>query len=106
MLGSTEVACLRLETGRMARKNRQINLPAPYLRKVWLDPSRVEDRKAYPYCLPFLSDEFELSFDKPITIIVGENGAGKSTFPGRPRRWATPGKSSARATTGAHQVSR
>ena len=64
----------------MARKHRPINLPAPYLRRLWLDPSRIEDRKAYPYCLPFLSDEFELSFDKPITIIVGENGAGKSTL--------------------------
>jgi predicted ATPase len=64
----------------MARKNRQINLPAPYLKRIWLDPSRVEDREAYPYCLPFLSDEFELAFDKPITIIVGENGVGKSTL--------------------------
>src|SRR5215510_8367128 len=64
----------------MARKNRPINLPAPYLRRLWLDPSRIEDRKAYPYCLPFLGDEFELSFDKPITIIVGENGTGKSTL--------------------------
>jgi predicted ATPase len=64
----------------MARKNRPINLPAPYLRRLWLDPSRIEDRKAYPYCLPFLSDQFELSFDKPITIIVGENGVGKSTL--------------------------
>src|SRR3954469_3724900 len=69
-----------LRTDRMARKNRQINLPAPYLKRVWLDPSRVEDREAYPYCLPFLSDEFELAFDKPITIIVGENGVGKSTL--------------------------
>jgi predicted ATPase len=67
-------------TERMARKNRPINLPAPYLKRVWLDPSRIEDRKAYPYCLPFLSDEFELSFDKPITTIVGENGVGKSTL--------------------------
>lgn len=64
----------------MARKNRTVNLPAPYLRKVWLDPSRIEDRKAYPYCLPFLGDGFELAFDKPITIIVGENGVGKSTL--------------------------
>jgi predicted ATPase len=64
----------------MARKNRPINLPAPYLKRVWLDPSRIGDRKAYPYCLPFLSDEFELAFDKPITIIVGENGVGKSTL--------------------------
>src|SRR6267154_4833961 len=32
------------------------------------------------FCLPFLRDEFELSFDRPITIIVGENGTGKSTL--------------------------
>jgi predicted ATPase len=47
---------------------------------VWLDPSDIEDRKVYPYCLPFLRDEFEISFDKPITIIAGENGVGKSTL--------------------------
>src|ERR1700750_1702428 len=70
----------RDRTGRMARKDRPINLPAPYLKRVWLDPSRIRDREAYPYCLPFLNDEFELAFDKPITIIVGENGVGKSTL--------------------------
>ena len=55
-------------------------MSAPYLRRIWLDPSRIDDRAAYPFCLPFLQDEFELSFDRPITIIVGENGTGKSTF--------------------------
>src|SRR5256714_3942733 len=65
---------------RMARRNRPTNLPAPYLRRVWLDPSRIEDRAAYPFCLPFLHDDFELSFDQSITIIVGENGTGKSTL--------------------------
>ena len=55
-------------------------MPAPYLRRIWLEPSRIDDRAAYPFCLPFLHDDFELSFDRPITIIVGENGAGKSTL--------------------------
>jgi predicted ATPase len=55
-------------------------MPAPYLRRVWLDPSRIDDRAAYPFCLPFLQDEFELSFDRSITIIAGENGTGKSTL--------------------------
>ena len=55
-------------------------MPAPYLRRVWLDPSRIADRAAYPFCLPFLHDGFELSFERPITIIVGENGTGKSTL--------------------------
>ena len=64
----------------MARRNKPINAPAPYLRRVWLDPSRIADRKAYPFCLPLLRDDFELSFDRSITIIVGENGTGKSTL--------------------------
>jgi predicted ATPase len=63
-----------------SRRNRTINLPAPYLKRVWLDPSGIADRAAYPFCLPFLQDDFELSFDRSITIIVGENGTGKSTF--------------------------
>jgi predicted ATPase len=67
--------------GTMASKrNRTINMPAPYLRRIWLDPSRVTDRAAYPFCLPMLKDDFELSFDRPITIIAGENGTGKSTL--------------------------
>ena len=63
-----------------SRRNRTINMPAPYLKRIWLDPSRIADRKAYPFCLPFLQDDFELSLDRPITIIVGENGTGKSTL--------------------------
>ena len=47
---------------------------------MWLDPARVSDRAAYPFCLPFLKDEFELEFDCAVTIIVGENGTGKSTL--------------------------
>ena len=64
----------------MARRSKPINLPAPYLKRIRLEPSRIEDRAAYPFCLPFLGDDFELGFDRPITIIVGENGAGKSTL--------------------------
>ena len=63
-----------------SRRNRTINMPAPYLKRVWLEPSRVTDPKAYPFCLPFLREDFELSFDRSITIIVGENGTGKSTL--------------------------
>jgi predicted ATPase len=63
-----------------SNRNRAINMPAPYLQRVWLDPSRIADREAYPFCLPFLRDDFELSLDQPITIIVGENGTGKSTL--------------------------
>src|SRR4051794_31541075 len=63
-----------------SRRNKPINLPAPYLRRIWLDPTRITHREAYPFCLPLLRDDFELSFDRAITIIVGENGTGKSTL--------------------------
>jgi predicted ATPase len=62
------------------RRNRPINMPAPYLKRVWLDASRVNDPAAYPFCLPFLQRGFELDFEQAITIIVGENGSGKSTL--------------------------
>src|ERR1700749_3071427 len=64
----------------MANPTRDTNLPAPYLKRLWPDSSRVADREAYPFCLPFLHDEFSLSFDRAVTTIVGENGTGKSTL--------------------------
>ena len=64
----------------MARKQRPSTLPAPYLKRVWLDSSKISDPDAYPFCLPFLKPEFELEFDCAVTVIVGENGAGKSTL--------------------------
>ena len=36
-----------------SRSKRPINLPAPYLKRIWLDPSRIADRAAYLFCLPF-----------------------------------------------------
>ena len=65
----------------MSRKrNRLINLPAPYLKPIWLEASLVDGAQEYPFCLPFLRNGFELDFDRPVTIIVGENGTGKSTL--------------------------
>jgi len=65
----------------MARKRRDTNLPAPFLKRLTLIPDRMGDRKAYPMNLPWLDpDRFELTFDTPVTIIVGENGSGKSTL--------------------------
>ncbi len=63
-----------------SRKKRGTSLPAPYLKRLWVDSELVPDPEAYPFCLPFLKNDFELNFDRAITIIVGENGAGKSTL--------------------------
>jgi predicted ATPase len=55
-------------------------LTAPFLRKISLLPEKIE-RDAFPFTtLPWLTDDFELAFEKPITILAGENGSGKSTL--------------------------
>lgn len=64
----------------MAGRKRDIRLPAPYLKKVWLDRDKVADAAAYPFCLPLFKGSFEQEFRTPITIIAGENGVGKSTL--------------------------
>src|SRR5262245_20037248 len=62
------------------RSARPSRLPAPYLKRLWLDAALVPNPDEYPFCLPFLRDGFELTFDRAVTIIVGENGTGKSTL--------------------------
>jgi predicted ATPase len=65
----------------MARRHKHTSLPPPYLKRVWIDEEKVPDREAYPFCLPmFREPNFELEFDTPVTIVVGENGTGKSTL--------------------------
>lgn len=60
---------------------RHTSLPPPYLKRIWLDAEVEVDWSAYPWCLPlFRGRDFELHFDKPVTIIAGENGVGKSTL--------------------------
>lgn len=64
-----------------ARRTYTTNLPAPYLKRAaWARPD--EDRPTeYPFSLPFLKDRgWEIEFTTPVTIIVGENGTGKSTI--------------------------
>jgi predicted ATPase len=65
----------------LPRGRKHTSLPPPYLKRVWLDEASVPDKTAYPFCLPLFRDpDFELSFDRAVTIIVGENGTGKSTL--------------------------
>ncbi|MEM9343676.1 MAG: AAA family ATPase [Pseudomonadota bacterium] len=62
----------------MPRKRRDTKLPAPFLRRLTV----LEEKmcKGYPFNLPWMDAEWELSFEQPVTIIVGENGTGKSTL--------------------------
>lgn len=61
------------------RKTNLTSLPAPYLKRLWVrEDARLTDD--YPFNLPWLDQDFSLDFATPVTIIVGENGTGKSTL--------------------------
>lgn len=65
----------------MAYRKQLTRLKAPYLKRLILEPDRIASTDAYPFTLPFLQNgEFEMQFTTPVTIIVGENGTGKSTL--------------------------
>ncbi len=56
-------------------------LPPPFLKRATMNPDRVPQQKGHPFDLPLFRDgEFELAFERPVTVIVGENGVGKSTL--------------------------
>lgn len=53
----------------------------PFLKRVSLRDDRPRDPKTHPFDLPLFRDPgFELAFTRPVTVIVGENGVGKSTL--------------------------
>lgn len=71
----------------MARAGSRSKLPPPYLRRVWRRETGAEtdgpppDVDGYPFNIPLFADpDFELRFERPVTILVGENGSGKSTL--------------------------
>jgi predicted ATPase len=56
------------------------NLPPPFLKRLAFIEDRV-DSHDFPFNIPaFQRGKLQLDFDRPITIIVGENGTGKSTL--------------------------
>lgn len=65
----------------MARRPRPTSLPAPFLKRIcWRAPEAARPVD-YPFTLPFLNDpDWEVDFSTPVTVIVGENGTGKSTL--------------------------
>lgn len=74
-------AMLKMLNSGMARNNKDTKLPAPFLQRLALREDRMKGKQGYPFDIPWLQHpDFELRFTKPVTIIVGENGTGKSTF--------------------------
>ncbi len=51
-----------------------------HLKKVELHPERYPVLNAYPFNIPALQQPFFIEFSSPVTLLVGENGCGKSTF--------------------------
>ena len=49
-----------------------------FLRRVYLRPDAELREDEFPGTLPFVRS-FDLQFEAPVTILVGENGSGKST---------------------------
>jgi predicted ATPase len=63
----------------MARKPSAFR--APFLKRVWTDMDALAGASGYPFDLPLVrKGAVEIEFDRPVTIIVGENGTGKSTI--------------------------
>lgn len=52
---------------------------APYLQRIQLLPERVKDGDRYPFTVPGVLT-LDVSFRRPVTFLVGENGSGKSTI--------------------------
>ena len=52
----------------------------PHLRTVRLPSPTRKQVSAFPFNLPLLRSSDEISFDQPVTFLVGENGSGKSTL--------------------------
>lgn len=51
-----------------------------FVKKIVLEREKIPDFNVYPFNISVVKNFFELFFNAPVTFLVGENGAGKSTF--------------------------
>jgi len=64
----------------MRRSSKPSVLQAPFLKSLAFIDDKVEPNE-FPFNIPaFRGGKLELTFERPVTIIVGENGTGKSTL--------------------------
>jgi predicted ATPase len=52
---------------------------SPFLRHIGLKEERVSHGE-HPFTIPIIENGLELTFETPVTFIVGENGSGKSSL--------------------------
>lgn len=52
----------------------------PHLRSITKGETTPEEAERFPFSVPVVRTLGELSFDAPVTFLVGENGSGKSTL--------------------------
>lgn len=51
-----------------------------FIKKVIFNREKVDNFDKYPFNIDIIKNLDELTFDSPVTFLVGENGVGKSTF--------------------------
>lgn len=54
--------------------------PDTFLRAIRLNRENVKDPSAYPFSIPAIAHLDRIEFAKGLTVIIGENGVGKSTL--------------------------
>ena len=52
----------------------------PYLKKLTLKRTEIENFDIYPFSIPAVSELDSLELDSEVVFFVGENGSGKSTL--------------------------
>lgn len=60
-------------------RNKRLSARPPFLKEIVFQRQQTNTQE-YPLSLPLFQKDFKLEFQKPITILTGDNGSGKSTF--------------------------
>jgi len=63
----------------MPRIKRRTTPGSPFLCHLGLKEEKIAPGE-YPFTIPIIENGLDLTFDTPITFLVGENGSGKSTI--------------------------